>query len=555
MKKIRSQSGYFPLSQFSFNFFTFLGPNFIKSLIKSCFILIIFLAWLSPLTTFSSIKSNFSSTPLEKNSFSFGRIAAENQTKPDWSELIPSIRQFIQNSMKEMGVPGLALTIVEKDKIILTEGFGFREAEKGLPVTPKTCFILGSTTKAFTTLAIAMLVEEGKLSWDEPVRKYLPEFSLKDEWATLRCTPRDLATHRTGVPRHDLVWSGASLGPEEIVSVLPFLEPSRDFRTTYQYNNLMYITAGVLISKVAGIPWEDFLKECIFLPLGMKCSGCTLKEYLAANEYSFSYRGGGDKIDTIAFPTPDKKIMYGPRASGSVFSTAEDMAQWLLFHLNEGKVDGKPLISVSRLKEMHTPQIVRPANPAEVPDIDHPSYGLGWMIDSYRGHYRVHHGGSTMGFSSYVVFFPREKLGIAILTNLNSNLPMIVCNYISDLSLGLKPIDWKKRLASLSAPAPQPKPIQIAEGKAIRPAAEYGGEFFHSAYGEIKIEVEKERLFLIFREERLELQPQAPDLFRPKEASWRRYPVRFLSNSRGEIEALAIPFEPAVKDIIFVKRK
>ncbi len=476
------------------------------------------------------------------------------QLKPDWSKLVPLIRQFVQSSMKEIGVPGLALAIVENNKVVLVEGFGWRDIEARLPVTSQTCFILGSTTKAFTTLAMAMLVEEGKISWDEPVRNYLPEFALKDEWATLRCTPRDLVTHRTGLPRHDLVWSGATLGPEEIVKVLRFLEPSRDFRTTYQYNNLMYIVAGVLIGRVAGLPWEDFLKQRIFTPLGMKNSGCTLQEYLASPEYSQAYNRRGEEYQALVFPSPEKKIMFGPRASGSVFSTAKDMARWLLFHLNEGEIEGQRLISAARLRELHTPQIIRPVNPAEIPDIDHPSYALGWMIDSYRGHYRVHHGGSTMGFSSYVVLFPREKFGAALLTNLNSNLPLLVANYISDLALGLPPIDWRKRLSSGPKPSSPPKPFASSEFKPISPLADYTGEFSHPAYGQIKVNLEGDKLFLIFRDEKIELLAFGPDLFRPREASWQRFSVHFERDQQGMITSVAIPFEPAIKEITFIKK-
>jgi len=484
-----------------------------------------------------------------------GGQGVQAQSKPDWPRLIPQIRQFIETSMKEMGVPGLALAIVHDQKVVLVEGFGLREVSQQIPVTGTTRFVLGSTTKAFTTLAMAMLVDEGKMSWDEPVRTYLPEFALKDEWATLRSTPRDLVTHRTGLPRHDLVWSGASLGPEDIVRVLRFLEPSRDFRSAYQYNNLMFITAGVLVSRVAGLPWEDFLKQKIFLPLGRRNSGCTLSEYLASSEYSLAYNRRGEKFEPLPFPSPDKKIMFGPRASGSVFSTAEDMVRWLLFQLNEGEIEGRRLISRARFKEMHTPQIIRPASPEEAPEVEHPSYGLGWMIDAYRGHYRVHHGGSTMGFSSYVVLFPREKFGVAILSNLNSNLPAILGHYLSDLALGLAPVDWKKKLTSRAGIQPSLKIAPASEAKPVRPLAEYAGEYVHPAYGQIKIEVDGPKLFFIFREEKIELQPSGPDLFRPKEASFSRYPLRFVSNNQGTITSVAIPLEPAVGEIIFVKIK
>jgi len=484
-----------------------------------------------------------------------GGQAVQAQSQPDWPRLVPQIRQFIETSMKEMGVPGLALAIVHDQKIVLVEGFGLREVSQQIPVTPATRFVLGSTTKAFTTLAMAMLVDEGRMSWDEPVRTYLPEFALKDEWATLRATPRDLVTHRTGLPRHDLVWNGASLDPEEIVRVLRFLEPSRDFRSAYQYNNLMFITAGVLISKVAGFPWEEFLKQKIFLPLGMRSSGCTLSEYLASAEYSLAYNRRGEKFEPIAFPSPEKKIMFGPRASGSVFSTAEDMVRWLLFQLNEGEIEGRRLISRARFREMHTPQIVRPASPEDVPEVEHPSYGLGWMIDAYRGHYRVYHGGSTMGFSSYVVLFPREKFGVAILTNLNSNLPVILSHYLSDLALGLPSIDWKKKLNFRAGVQPSPKTVPASEVKPARLLTDYAGEYTHPAYGQIKIEVDGHKIFFIFREEKIELQASGPDLFRPKEASFSRYPLRFVSNNQGTITSVAIPLEPAVGEIIFVKIK
>lgn len=511
------------------------------SKVRFVFCLLIFLCLLKPLL--------LSALPPEK--VVSNRPATNREL--DWPRLVKLIRQFVAVRMKDYGVPGLSLVLVHKDKIIMAEGFGLRDVEKNLPVIAQTHFVLGSTTKAFTTLALGMLVEEGKMSWDEPVRNLLPEFSLMDEWATLRCSVRDMVTHRTGLPRHDLVWNGSDLGPEEIVNVLRFLEPSRDFRSAFQYNNLMYIAAGVIVSRVAEMSWEDFLRERVFTPLRMKNSGCTLAEYLTSAEFSYAYTKSGEKLEIIPFPSPEKKIMYGGRASGSVHSTAEDMAQWLRLHLSQGTVDGQRLISPERLKEMHTPQIVRPSNPQEEPEIEHPSYGLGWMIDSYRGHYRVHHTGSTMGFSSFVVVFPRENLAAAVLTNLNSPLTTLVGNYISDLGLNLPPVDWQKKLASRrSAPSPS-KPAQAKAVNPGRPISDYTGEFSHPAYGKLRVVEANGGLFMIFRDEKITLEPFGHDLFRPKEAAWRRFPLHFLANNRDELEKVAIPFEPAVKDIVFIR--
>jgi CubicO group peptidase (beta-lactamase class C family) len=166
---------------------------------------------------------------------------------------LQKIRSYIDTSMKAWGTPGLAVGIVKDGQVILAEGFGQRDVEKNLPVTPKTRFILGSTTKAFTTMAMGILVDEGKLDWDKPVSYYLPEFKLMNEYATLHATPRDLATHRTGLPRHDLVWANAAFPLQELVKSLQYLEPSRDFRTTFQYNNLMYI-AGILSAGLREVP-------------------------------------------------------------------------------------------------------------------------------------------------------------------------------------------------------------------------------------------------------------------------------------------------------------
>lgn len=458
--------------------------------------------------------------------------------------------------MKKWEIPGMAVVVVADDQMMMCEGFGWRDVEKQLPVTSQTRFILGSTSKAFTTLALAVLVEEGKMTWDEPIRNHLPEFALKDELASLRCSARDLVTHRTGLPRHDLVWSGASLTPEEVVKVLRYLEPSRGFRSVYQYNNLMYITAGVLVARVAGQAWQDFLRQRIFAPLGMSNTGCSVADYLQSAEYAFAYRKKGKKLEVVPWPSPGQVILYGPRASGSINSCVEDMGKWVIYHL-QGEFKGRRLVSAEMLQEIHSPQIVRPPKEADLPEIQHPSYGLGWAIESYRGHYRVQHGGRTMGFTSFVFFFPDEHFGGAILTNMNSPGASLVGNYISDLGLGLPPVDWEAKLASPAQPTPQEKveTSSPARFEPIRPLENYQGEFINPAYGQIKIQYEEPTttLWLMFRHSRIKLIPVDFDLFQPLEPAWRRYIVKFRTNFKGEIDALAIPFEPAVSPIVFQK--
>lgn len=483
-------------------------------------------------------------------------VSSSTPALKTWRQRLPRIREYIHQVMKKWDIPGMAVVIVDGEQVVMCEGYGWRDVTKKLPVTPRTRFILGSTSKAFTTLALGILVEEGKMTWDEPVRNHLPEFALQDELAGLRCSARDLVTHRTGLPRHDLVWSGASLTPEEIVKVLRFLEPSRGFRSAYQYNNLMYITAGVLVSRVAGQLWADFLRQRIFGPLEMTRTGCSVADYLKSTEYALAYRKKGDKLEVIPWPSPDQVILYGPRASGSINSCAADMGHWVIYHL-QGEFKGRRLVSPAMLQEIHSPQIVRPLNKNDLPEIQHPSYGLGWAIDSYRGHYRVHHGGRTMGFTSFVFFFPEEHFGGVILSNSASPGPTLVGTYISDLGLDLPPVDWEAKLRPAVKTPSQPKSQPSLPGRIepIRPLKEYRGEFVHPAYGRIKIKYDEstQELILLFRHRRMSLVPVNFDLFQPTELSWKRYLVKFKTDFKGKIVALEIPFEPAVSPIVFEK--
>ncbi|MFQ6032023.1 MAG: serine hydrolase domain-containing protein, partial [Candidatus Zixiibacteriota bacterium] len=215
--------------------------------------------------------------------------------------------------MKEWKVPGLAISIVKEDKVIYTKGFGFRDVKKGLKVTPHTLFAIGSCTKAFTAVAMGFLVDEGKLDWDKPVREYLPSFKLKDPFASERMTPRDLVCHRSGLPRHDLVWYNSSTSREELTHRLQYLEPSKDFRTTYQYQNLMFMTAGYMVGKIAGKTWEEFVRERILEPLGMEESNFSVEDSKKAPDFALPYfKDKQERVIEIPFRNIDN---VGPAGS------------------------------------------------------------------------------------------------------------------------------------------------------------------------------------------------------------------------------------------------
>ena len=482
-------------------------------------------------------------------------LFAQGPPSQELQAALQKIRSYIETSMKAWGTPGLAVGIVKDGQVILAQGFGQRDVEKSLPVTSRTRFILGSTTKAFTTMAMGILVDEGKLDWDKPVSAYLPQFKLLNEYATLHATPRDLTTHRTGLPRHDIVWANAAFSLPELVESLRDLEPSRDFRTAFQYNNLMYIAAGYLVGRVAGSSWEEVVRGRIFKPLGMADSGCTVPELLGAAEFSYAYEREEGKLTPRPFPPPDDVLMYGPRASGSVNTTAEDMCKWMLLHLNKGMAGGQRVISAANLLQMHTPQIPTPWRPTEESESMHPSYGLGWMINAYRDHYRVHHGGATMGFFSYVSLFPHENLGVVVLVNMGGAVPTIIANYASDVLLGLEPLDWNKKAQDqMKAGGAATPPEKRVEGTTpSHKPQDYSGEFSHPAYGRLKVEAAQDALTVSWNRITSPLEHWHYETFRLTSSDLRGTKLTFQANARGEITSVSAPLEPAVKDIVFVR--
>jgi CubicO group peptidase (beta-lactamase class C family) len=486
----------------------------------------------------------------DHNSFEAEKKSA---TPSNPEAMLKRIRDLVSAAMREWHVPGAGLGIVKDGKVMFQDGLGLRNVEENLPVTSKTRFVLGSTTKAFTTMAMGILVDEGKLDWDKPVESYMPHFKMMDDWATLRLTPRDMVTHRSGLPRHDLVWVGSSFTLKELVESLKYLEPSRELRSAFQYNNLMYMAAGYLVGKVAGIPWEDFIRMRIFGPLGMANSGCTLADFQSSAEFSFAYRYENNQYKRLDFPPSSDILRYGPRASGSINTTAEDMCRWLLLHLQNGAAGGKQVISKKGLDEMHTPQVIIPEQKIKKSEVMHESYGLGWSIDSYRGHYRVHHGGSTMGYNSYVTLFPHENLGIVVLANASSALPGALSHSLSDLLLGLEPVDWNKRMAeeirSRQAPRAEDKRIEgTVPGHELK---DYAAEYEHPAYGRMIVSLKDGTLIIETHGLSSPLEHWHYETFVAKEGELKGQKLTFHTNALGVVHKVSAPLEPAVKDIIF----
>jgi len=468
-------------------------------------------------------------------------------------------KKFIHRTMKMFDVPGVAVAIVKDGKGIFLEGFGWRNVKKKLKVSSHTLFPIASCTKAFTTTSMGILVDEGKLDWDKPIREYISSFKMYDFVQTERMTPRDLVTHRSGLPRYDWVWYRADYSREEIIERLKHLKPNKDLRYVYQYQNIMYVTAGYLVGYIAKCSWEKFVQKRIFKPLEMKESNFSITEMQKISDYSSGYLKKKNNIIELPFVNIDA---LGP--AGSINSNVVDMAKWLLFNLNNGKCKDKQIISEKSLKEIHSPHIVVPEE-ISYGEIINSCYGLGWGVISYQGKKLLQHGGNMDGFQSHTSLMPSEKIGICVLTNLDgSPAPRTIAYYVYDCLLGLEPIDWNKHA---KIEIEKDKKEQMKERrksaserkkgtKLSHPINDYIGEFENSAYGKIVIEKKKGKLYLIFHKMSFLLRHYHYDMFEMIDLLWdTRRKVSFQMSPKGDIKSVSVDFEPAADPIVFERRK
>jgi len=467
----------------------------------------------------------------------------------------------VERGLKSLNVPGVAMAVVVDDKVILAKGFGLRDLENKLAMTKDTLLAIGSTTKAFTTFTMGTLVDEGKLDWTTPVHNYIPWFRLNDLFASQRLTPRDLVTHRSGLPRHDLIWyNNYTASHEEFVKRLAYLKPTADLRQKFQYNNLMFLTAGYLIEVITGQTWEEAVRSHVLNPLEMKRTNFSVLDSQKDQDHALPYREEKGKIEKIPFRNITN---MGP--AGSINSSVEEMGHWLIVHLNQGKYKGKPIIRAQTVEDMHLAYMPTGETPA-IPEITPADYGLGWFIDTYRGHRRVHHGGNIDGFSAMVWLMPQDGLGFVALANKNGTaLPELLCRQAADLILGLEPKDWIGEAAKRKAKGEEVQ--EKAEKKKLtrrRPSThpahkleEYAGEYNHPGYGDLKVFLKEGQLLFNYNDITTPLEHWHYETFNGQKAedpTFQDMKLTFRTNVNGLVAALEAPFEPTLEPIIFHKK-
>jgi len=425
--------------------------------------------------------------------------------------------QDVNSALKTFDVPGIAIAIVKDGKVITAKGFGVRKLGDPAPVDAKTLFEVASNSKGFTAAALSMLVDEGKLAWDDPVTKHLPGFQMYDSYVTGAMTIRDLLTHRSGLGlgAGDLLWwPTTTFSTDEIIEKLRYIRPATSFRSSYAYDNLLYIVAGKIIAEKTGKTWGEAVHERILTPLGMTSTTTSLAENAGNPDVANAHSKINGKIAAV-------KSMPVPNAVGAVGinTNAEDIAKWMMVLLDGGKIagvqdkDGKQarLFSEKQGREMWSEQTPikigepKPALAATKPNFS--AYGLGFQLRDYKGMKVAMHGGALQGFYSRVVIVPEAKLGVAILTNAENGGSMTALQWrILDHYLNAAPSDWIKLVAKVEQDQHEAEVKKVGNASSARaaksqpslPLASYDGEYEDAWYGKVVIRHEGKKQILSF---------------------------------------------------------
>lgn len=463
---------------------------------------------------------------------------------------------------------GFSVAIVDGNKVIYSKGFGYSDYENKVPTDANTLFAIGSSTKAFTSAILGQLRAEDKLSFDDSPIKYIPELKFYNDNLNNHVIIKDLMRHSTGLPRHDFSWYlFPSADKDSLIERIAYQEPITGLRQEWHYNNFMFLAQGVIAEKITGESWEKNIKSRFFEPLGMSRSQTLLSELQKSDNVAFGYElKKGNVISKM-----DYYDISGMSPAGSIYSSANDMAKWLNMWINKGKHNDQEILPEIYINEAISSQMVMAA---ALPEEDHPdmffaNYGYGWMETSYRGHYRVEHGGNIDGFSASVAFYPSDKLGIVVLVNQNgSSVPGIVRNTIADRFFEGKKTDWTKRFIDSQEKAKKmqeelkledSKTTQIKNTKPSHIKQDYTGSYENAGYGSFNIIVENDSLFAILKRKKLFLRHYHYDVFEPFEVTKTgidttetgQMRLNFASGDGGEIINVSMKTEAALEPIAF----
>ncbi|MDQ3292501.1 MAG: serine hydrolase, partial [Bacteroidota bacterium] len=415
------------------------------------------------------------------------------QSKPTLPDLA-ALDAYYEKARKDWDVPGMAIAIVKNDSVVFAKGYGVLNNKTGGQVNANTIFGIASNTKAYTAAALAILVDEGKLNWTDPVIKFLPYFQLYSPYVTQTLNIRDLLSHRVGLDTFsgDLLWYNTTYSREEILRRARFLKPTYAFRDGFGYSNLMFIAAGQIIEAVSGQTWENFIRTRILQPLGMQQTYLSVRDLTGKANVASPHGFDANRKPVATTFTPWDA--WNPAAG--IFTSVNQHAQWLRLQLNRGTYKGKRIFSESASHEMWSPVQPLPiSQEAEknIPSTHFSATGLGWFLSDYQGRKIIGHGGGHEGMNSRTVLVPEENLGFVVLTNSMSSIMTPLANRTIDAFLNVpNPRDWSQVSLAASKPreagAGQPGSTTSTSTKAaFSPIKKFVGKYTSPLYGDAVI--------------------------------------------------------------------
>jgi CubicO group peptidase (beta-lactamase class C family) len=490
-------------------------------------------------------------------------LAASAQ-EVDVTKKLGDFDSYMAQILKDWNTPGIGVGIVLNDKLVFAKGYGYRDYEKKLPFTPTTLQQIASNSKLFTAVAAGMLVEEGKLTWDKPVRESVPTIQFYNDQLNNNITLRDMLSHRTGVTRHDLIWFKSPFTRKELFERLKYLEPQEPMRETFLYNNLMFSAVGEIIELKSGQRWEQFVGEKILTPLDMKTTGYSIEGMNQHADHGVPFREKRDSFELYRIPYYEDTEGVAP--AGAVISNIDELSHWLIALMNDGKYNGKQVLPAKVLKETLQPAIGLPNTLGEALgywELLNPAYGMGRQTVSYRGHLLTFHGGDLPGFHSQVSFMPNDKIGVIVLVISDHSAPLynIVSYNVYERLLGLDQTPWsqrrlQQRLAGKKAATDARSKAgadRVLNTKPSHALTSYVAEYENPAYGILKIGLTGDQLQFGFHEFQFPMTHFHYDRFdTPDDEQYGKFSVNFRTSPQGDVENAVISLDEA--EVVFTRK-
>jgi CubicO group peptidase (beta-lactamase class C family) len=490
--------------------------------------------------------------------------AQSQSTDTDVTKKLGDFDAYMQQTLKDWNTPGIGVGIVVGDKLVFAKGYGYSDYAKKIPFTPTTVQAIASNSKLFTAVAAGMLVEEGKLTWDKPIREAVPSIQFYNDQLNANVTLRDMLSHRTGVTRHDLIWFKSPFTRKELFERLKYLEPQEPMRQTFLYNNLMYAAVGEIIELKSGKRWEDFVREYILNPLEMPATCYTIADMTKQADHGVPYREKRDSFELYQISYYEDTEGVAP--AGAILSNIDDLSHWLIALMNDGKYKGKQVLPSNVLKATLQPAIGLPNTLGDALgfwEILNPDYGMGRQTASYRGHFITYHGGDLPGFHSQVAFLPNEKIGVIVLVISDHSAPLynVVTYNVFERMLGLEQTPWgerqlKIRLANKKAGTEARAKAgadRVPNTKPSHALADYAAEYESPSYGILKISDKGDALQFDFHDFHFPLSHFHYDRFdTPDDEQYGKFSVNFRTDPQGDVNEAVISLDQA--EVVFTRK-